>query len=132
MANGVTNLGGFEDFIEDAVGEVEEEAKQIVLKIGMDLWRSITLKTPVDTGRARASWNMAWGEPDSDVPSEGSQDTPTTAPVTTVSPTNEVLHISSNLNYIRFLEEGSPGPGSDQAPQGMVQVSIQELQSALN
>lgn len=132
MANGVTNLSGFEDFVEDAVGQIEADANEIVLKIGMDLWRSIVLKTPVDTGRARASWNMKWGSPDDQVPSEGSHSTPTTPPVTTLSKTKDVLHISSNLSYIKFLEEGRPGPGSTQAPQGMVQVSLEELQSALN
>lgn len=128
MSSGVTNLDGFEDFIEDAVGQIEEDATQIVLKIGIDLWRSIILKTPVDTGRARASWNMAWGDPDGSVPSEGQHDTPTQPNVTGIN-IGETLHVSSNLNYVPHLEEGKPGPGSDQAPRGMVQVSIQELQN---
>jgi hypothetical protein len=130
VANGVTNLNGFEDFISDAMGEIEEDAQQIMVKIGIDLWRSIVLKTPVDTGRARASWNMQWGSPDGSVPSDGAHDTPRTPSISGQAGMGK-LHISSNLNYIQFLEEGSPGPGSDQAPQGMVQVSLQELTSQL-
>lgn len=131
MANGVTNLGGFDDFIEDSVGEVEEDATKVVQKIGLDLWKKITMKTPVDTGRARASWNMSWGNPDGSTPSEGEHGEPTPEIEGQLS-LGSTLHISSNLNYITFLEEGSPGPGSDQAPQGMVKISLQELQSELN
>lgn len=130
MSTGVTNLGEFDDFIEEAVGEVEESAMQVVLKIGVDLWRKIILKTPVDTGRARQSWNMQWTSPDPSVPPPGSHSEPS-VPDPGVPKLGSRLHISSNLHYMPYLEQGDPGPGSDQAPQGMVEVSIQELKSQL-
>jgi len=127
VANGVTNLDGFDDFIDDAVGGIEEEATEIVQKTGLQLWGSITDKTPVDTGRARASWNMAWGEPDGSVPSEGEHEPPEPEIKGKLRP-GGTFHISSNLHDISYLEEGTPGPGSDQAPQGMVKTSIQKLE----
>jgi hypothetical protein len=126
--SGVTNLGGFNDFIEDAVGDIEEDAKQLVTKLGADIWTKIKNKTPVDTGRARQSWNFQWGAIDPSVPDEGEYDDPS-LPNPGSPEGKEVLHISSNLNYIIFLEEGVPGPGSKDAPQGMVQVTLQEVES---
>lgn len=130
--NGVLNLNGFENFIDDAMGQIEEDAYQVVLKIGIDLWRGIVLKTPVDTGRARASWNMSWDTPDGSVPPDGSYDDMPSLPNPGVTMTGETLHVSSNLHYIEYLEEGKPGPGSDQAPQGMVKVTLEEIKNHLS
>jgi len=130
MANGVTNLGGFDDFIDDAVGEIQADAEDVVLKLGMDLWRSIVLKTPVDTGRARQSWNLQWGKPDGQVPSEGGHGDMPSMP-NPGAKTSDELHISSNLHYIKYLEAGRPGPGSRQAPRGMVKISIEELKAQI-
>jgi hypothetical protein len=35
---------------------------------GLLAWRNLQLATPVDTGRARASWNLSTGRPDLSVP----------------------------------------------------------------
>jgi len=100
--------------------------KTVYRKVTVDLWTSITFATPVDTGRARASWNIASGTPDPSVPDEG---------VTFASPpqldtaevgkiTGEtVVWITSNLPYIEPLEHGH----SKQAPIGMVMVSVAEV-----
>jgi hypothetical protein len=134
--SGVTNLGEFDDFIEESMELVETSARDVVTKLGTELWRKIIFKTPVDTGRARQSWNIQWGKPDGSVPPEGEYermkgDSPNVNfPEEIVGQEGEVLHISSNLNYIKYLEQGKPGPGSDQAPLGMVETSIQELKIA--
>ena len=30
----------------------------VARKVGFEIWNGVTKKTPVDTGRARASWNL--------------------------------------------------------------------------
>lgn len=135
FSSGITNLGDFDDWINDMEEQMVDHGMQVMLKISIDLWRKIVLKTPVDTGRARASWNHSAGYPDGSVPDEGDHSeykgNSVPSPDVSIPSSGKSIHISSNLNYITFLEEGSPGPGSDQAPQGMVQVSIQELVNAI-
>lgn len=127
--NGVTNMDDFDDWIGEQMGSIQAESLDEVEKIGADLWGRITKKTPVDKGRARASWNNMWGRPDPEVPSEGSHGPPDLPDPGTAIPGMK-LHISSNLHYIPFLEEGKPGPGSPKAPEGMVKVSIEEILAA--
>lgn len=128
MANGVTNLGEFEDFIDGLGDDLEGNGMEVVQKLGADLWDKVTKKTPVDTGRAHNSWNFNWGRPDPDVPPEGEQDLKSLPNPGTPILGGE-LHVSSNLSYIVYLEEGRPGPGSPQAPRGMAKISIQELEA---
>lgn len=102
----------------------------VVRVIAADLWRMIVQRTPVDTGRARASWGMSEGAPISSVPPEGKY-----PPVTTNVSAGGLSHllgtkpvfICSNLDYIEPLENGH----SQQAPAGMVRVSIAEVQARI-
>lgn len=109
------------------------EIEKTLKKIAFDLYRRIILKTPVDTGRARASWNISVGKPDLSVASEGSHP----APRITGNELDSIrssfgarfstIYITNNLSYVVFLEHGS----SKQAPNGMVAISIQELKNSL-
>lgn len=145
MANGVTNLGGFEDFIDEQTENIQKEGMDYVVKIGLDLMTLIIWRNPVDTGRSRAGWNMAWGGPatggvgnqveESESDWSKSQ-ARSQVPFENIAGQAErigkilgmTLHITNNVNYIKYLENGHPGPGSEQAPSGMVQVSIEQLQ----
>ena len=92
-----------------------------------ELWTKITLRTPVRTGRARASWNIGVGEPDGTVPAESEQVPFPLAPPLQDMPIGVPVYVTSNLSYIRALEEGH----SKQAPAGMVRLSLIEVQAAL-
>lgn len=102
----------------------------VVRVIANELWIGITAGarvspgTPVDTGRARASWAMSEGTPSTLVPPEGSYpDLPTF-----INPTGKTnVFIVSNLDYIHALEHGH----SDQAPQGMVRLTIAEVSAKI-
>lgn len=82
--------------------------------------------TPVDTGRARASWNLVSGEVAhltvAEVPVKGEK---VPDPGTPFVRNANAYTISNNLPYIKFLEEGS----SKQAPAGMVKVAIAEVRA---
>lgn len=109
-------------------------------RTSLELWNRITQRTPVDTGRARSSWNLAIGSPNPSIPPEmgpgtGKNKKSGTAPM---SPSaafpdiskidgSTVIYITSNLPYIEALENGH----SKQAPVGMVMISVAEVQARI-
>src|SRR5215207_9240119 len=109
-----------------------ERAEAIVRKVALDLFSRIVHRTPVDTGRARANWQLAIGS----VPS-GTLELDDKAGTATVSrafaaaqgwrPGERILLVN-NLPYIIPLEYGH----SSQAPSGMARVSVAEFQQAIN
>lgn len=97
-------------------------------KITLDLLAKMTMRTPVDTGRARMSWVVSDDEPSSYVAAEGQGDATSGGKIEAAftKPFGRSV-ITNNLPYIRRLEFGHSG----QAPQGMVRVSIAEIKSEL-
>lgn len=95
----------------------------------MDLFSRIVMKTPVDTGRARANWTAGIGTiptgTTEDVDKRGG-DTVAKANeiLKTAEPTGPVVYLANNLPYIGPLERGH---SQKQAPAGMVRVSIIEI-----
>lgn len=97
-------------------------------RVAIEGLRRIVFKTPVDTGRARGSWQGAgitnesvtgrFDPSGSDAISRGS------AAFTRIRKPFGVMFIFSNLSYIVPLEEGH---SQAQAPQGMVAVTVREL-----
>lgn len=104
----------------------------VVRKIAVDLHTKITKRTPVDTGRARASWMLTEGAPSDVAPDASAFPKGKTAPA---PPTPDVaaidgkksVFIVSNLIYIEPLENGH----SKQAPAGMVAVSLAEVKAEI-
>ena len=117
----------------EAVDASKDDAKRDTLAvhrlIALEALRRIVLKTPVDTGAARGSWRLNIGEaPEPDDPNTQK------SPWTIIIEANSLLRtlkrgktvwISSSLDYILFLEDGS----SEQAPQGMIAVTLEELKT---
>lgn len=110
--------------------------KTVYRRTTMELWNEITKRTPVDTGRARSSWNLSIGRPNTAVPPEGppgqgkhkDKPSPPVEPVNPVPPLEkvdgeEIIYITSSLPYIERLENGH----SKQAPVGMVMVSAKTV-----
>ncbi len=123
----------------------------VMIRIVLDLFRRITKRTPVDTGRARASWDVKVGSPSAWVPPErkksvagkgktrlgtgldgtklgtgalsGGKAKDVSSEVASIDGT-KVVFITTNLDYMQFLEKGS----STQAPAGMVLLSIAEVE----
>lgn len=100
-----------------------------VLAFATELDRRIAMKTPVDTGRARASWHVVPPGTESDQFSyqdlhgktfDGSLAGASTGPMEAI--------VGTNVNYMLYLEAGH----SRQAPQGMIALSLQELHGALH
>lgn len=119
------------------------DVNTVYRKIAFDLHRKIVMRTPIDTGRAAASWGMAEGEPKDYVQPEGAYADPLGASfrLVSVEPGSHmpVIWIFNNLPYIETLEYGGyPGDGpktvggfSSQAPAGMVRISIAEVETEI-
>jgi hypothetical protein len=110
------------------------QRQQILKSIAFFLYGRVVELTPVDTGRARASWTLVAGEvADTTVAPErtSERDSPLKTPPSVseypgrstgfVALAN-VYTIANSLPYIQPLEEGR----SDQAPAGMAKVAAAE------
>lgn len=112
-----------------------------IRKVAIDTFEGIVRKTPVDEGRARGSWNLSTHAPDPTVLPETSKTDrdeassegldavyPPPEPLLSISDVKDRpdIYISNNLDYILPLEEGW---SETQAPDGMVRLTLQEMQS---
>lgn len=109
--------------------EVEDRIIQVARMVGLEALKRVVLKTPVDTGRARGNWFVAIGAP-SGVTTDatdksGGQTINSGAAVISGLTRAQAIFITNNLPYIGKLESGS----SVQAPQGMVAVTMAELEA---
>ncbi len=109
--------------------EVEQKVLQVVQKISMEALSRVVLKTPVDTGRARGSWTVSVGTPDSSDPERvdpgGQQSISEGSGRIGGVREPDVIYVQSNLPYIEVLEGGH----SQQAPNGMVALTVAEIES---
>ena len=99
--------------------EVEKKHAEIVQAIALEFWTRVTLRTPVDTGRARANWSLT-AVPDDSTTTSIIQQPPSTNPEL-----YPVYYVQNTLPYIVALEFGS----SSQAPNGMFRLTLAEFTS---
>ena len=102
------------------------ELSTVVRKVSFDIWNDVTRLTPVDTGRARASWNVSEEYANLAVKPksyEGSGQ----GVAGKISGKKDVI-ISNNVEYIVFLENGS----STQAPSGMTKLAVANAAASIN
>lgn len=110
---------------------VQVDYEKVVRRIALDILARIVRRTPVDTGRARASWNIQAGEPDMAVAPVGAR------PADRLSDTallqaramgrGRGIWITNALPYIVALEHGH----SKQAPLGMVRITLAEVEAGI-
>jgi hypothetical protein len=106
----------------------KEKQLTIVRKVALDLLRGVVLDTPVDTGRARANWQVSIGRPAAGEieHSSGDEQLAAQAAITAGTPTimavkrDVSIYLTNNVPYIVALERGH----SAQAPEGMVRKNI--------
>lgn len=101
-----------------------ESVGETAVTLALQLHSSITVKTPVKTGRARANWFMAEGAPRIETTDSKSPQVYSPGDFTGTS----VIYITNSLPYIVPLEYGH----SKQAPAGMVRVAMAEMLAILN
>ena len=111
-------------------GLVLDQVKRIVI----GLFHDIVMRTPVDTGCARASWRIGIGSPDTShedpagkYPNAQATALQQTAKLDGWNDLDTPIYITNSLRYIGRLESGH----SQQAPSGMVALSIMELANGI-
>jgi hypothetical protein len=133
-------MGSFADQMRAWERKTAAKSDVSVRKIALQIFAQIVLKSPVDSGRFRSNWQVSIGS----VPT-GTQDGETfpqgdavdvKGPIyyaklsggeATLFGANagDTIYFANNLPYARRLEDGY----SQQAPAGMVALTIQEFQS---
>ena len=103
----------------DFVDEYEREHFEMVQALAIEFWNRVTLRTPVDTGRARANWNMSMTM----ASDETTTSTALQRPVKQKLQPYPIFYVQNALEYIIPLEYGH----SKQAPQGMFRLTLAEL-----
>jgi hypothetical protein len=122
----------FSDDLKKWAVKTKEKCENIGPKIALELFSRIVQYTPVDTGRARANWQIG-GSLNStslnvyDPMGKGSGTVKYGASILSAMPDTKIIWIFNNLVYIVPLEYGH----SDQAPNGMVRRAIAEFQALI-
>lgn len=124
-------VGKFSLQIGAFVRKTKATADIVVRRLSLELFRMVVLKTPVDTGRARANWQLAIGTmPEGVLELDDRSGTATISAGAAAAAgvkAGDVIYLANSLPYIRRLEYG----WSQQAPNGMVRQSIAEIQDWL-
>ncbi|MCK3657223.1 hypothetical protein A4G18_00435 [Pasteurellaceae bacterium Pebbles2] len=125
-------MGTFSVDISKFINKTDQRANLILRKVAIDTYERVKLKTPVDTGQLRASWTVSLGG----LPTSfnGSNT------VIEMVEFGNNIYIATDKTYAPMLEYGLyPKPGgektidgySTQAPQGMVRITVKEMQAWL-
>lgn len=108
-----------------------DELRTVIRQIALEATRRIVLRTPVKDGGARGNWQVAIGGAGGDTlerldPSGGAAVSAAAGALAAYAAVEgfPVIAIYNNLPYINRLETGY----SDQAPAGMVAVTVAEFQ----
>jgi hypothetical protein len=123
---------------EEAQRKLIDQADRAFRALVLEAGRRIIFRTPVDTGRARMNWHTSVGSPVLTADEYDGDDGGSVAGPATTDAVKELIHygnladahngdvvyIANGLPYIEKLENGS----STQNPQGMVKVTLAELQ----
>lgn len=103
------------------------ELELVTQKATLDLFTAVVRRSPVDTGRFRANWNVSQGSPNTSAVLEGPV-SPSHADAelarAAALPAGGITYLANGLPYAEVLENGS----SKQAPNGMVRVSVVEFE----
>jgi len=125
-------MGSFADQMKAWERKAERKMDLAVRKIALEMFRRIILKSPVLSGRFRGNWQLAIGSvPEGTLELDDKTGTATIAKGAATAMgfnAGETIFFANNLPYARRLEEGY----SQQAPNGMVALTIQEFQSVVS
>jgi hypothetical protein len=108
-----------------------EKAELVTRKVILELHSSMVLKSPVDTGRFRANWQV--GDRTVNLTTTVSTDPDGNGAISRAAAIIErldlggVIYLTNSLPYSYRLEHG----GSQQAPQGMVKLTVLEYSGFL-
>lgn len=140
--------------IQTLAEKVKLDIETVARKATFDLFTAVAQKSPVDTGRFRANWNVSFGAADVSITdSTNTERALAEASKALTLPLGGVTYMSNGLPYARTLEYGlypnppkrgsydkklkayvikSAGGFSRRAASGMVRISAQEFGDYVN
>lgn len=146
------NLLQFQEQLAQSVFDVEDDIVKLQTTISIEAMKRIVEKTPVDTGVTRGNWKLeigirprGWSKVRKDKEGGSTLNTAITKLLGNLRP-YEVVYIANSVPWIEILEYGqypdppkNPGVNakgevktvegfSRQSPQGMVRVTMVELE----
>lgn len=120
-------MGDFHKALKKFKVDSLEKAEAVFQKVAFDMSRRIIMRTPVDTGRARANWQPGINaRPSTSVASfdkSGRQATSAAKSSVSELKIGDVFSLVNNVAYIVPLEFGH----SSKAPNGMVRITVAEF-----
>lgn len=126
-----SNIRDFTLGLDRFAKEIDENVEKVHRAVALEGLNGVVRMTPVDTGRARANWQVT-----QDVPATGDTEATDKGGGATINtgnaaigqaPAYSVTYLTNNLDYIETLEGGS----SKQAPAGMLSVTFNRLNAWL-
>lgn len=132
-------MGKFSDQVMRFSVKAPEVALNVIRASVIELATRIIVLTPVDTGRARAGWQLSIGAPTTTSPTDYEWTTKgeeggriaseaiarVTGAAASITPGIKKIWLVNNVAYILPLEYGH---SRIHAPQGMVRISLAEFQ----
>jgi len=129
------NAADFAKSLDKLSDYVTGSVEQVIRKACIDLYRMIVERTPVDTGRAKANWQISTTDSDSALDEKNGFSFNEIKSIVEAEISDfkfelydDQVIIYNNLEYIGGLENGT----SAQAPYGMVSVSLVEFTDHFN
>lgn len=126
----MASLRQFKRRIDKIAKDLEIESNDNVKRLAAYIHQTVVLATPVDTGHARANWDLSLHAATTTVRQETDKSGQSTISrgnrVLTHRKTEETIHITNNVEYIPYLNNGS----SAQAPAGFVEKAISAATNA--
>lgn len=117
-----------ENFSERTIGKLNE----IMRVSAITLFKNVILKTPVDSGMARGNWQCTIGKRASGaldvVDKTGSVTIQKMVDIMSKALITKGVFLTNNLDYAQKLEYGG---SRRQAPEGMVRISLKEIENDL-
>lgn len=125
-------MASFEDTIENFIRKAKKNPEIVVRQITLKLYSAVILASPVDTGRFRMNWQATYKNPATSIliaddPS-GSRAIGRITQFVMHNPDWDEFRLTNNLPYAARLEYGY----SQQAPAGMVRVSVARFQRLID
>jgi hypothetical protein len=122
------NLGAFAERMRKQAADVEPALDETLRKVALVANQTLIMATPVDTGRARANWQVSIDAPvESETVDTNAQGAIERNKGTIASYRGGALIIQNNVPYIGALNDG----WSAQAPAGFVEKALQNAARAV-
>tara|TARA_R100000353_G_scaffold52629_1_gene41976 strand:+ start:7212 stop:7631 length:420 start_codon:yes stop_codon:yes gene_type:complete len=131
------NADKFSVELDKVFDQLKNNTQNFKRTFALNILSRIVYRTPVDTGRARANWQVSNVTANTNERKRFKKNQPEAVATDTIArgqknidknKEGQSIFIANNLPYIQRLESGT---WSKQAPQGMVAISIEEEETAI-